>query len=101
MKNKLSLRDLTSAQDRREFLEKQLKIKLNNTAIFSFTEEQVAGRNIENLVGATQIPLGVAGPLKISNVIPSERSSRENLTNNEIATVRSVDMNVPRNNMGL
>ncbi len=65
MKSKLSLRDLTSAQERRQFLEKELKIHLENIANFNFTEEQVAGRNIENFIGATQIPLGVAGPLLI------------------------------------
>lgn len=61
--SKLSLRDFSSAQERREFLEKQLNIKLENISNFSFTEEQVAGRNIENLIGAVQIPLGIAGPL--------------------------------------
>ena len=59
------MRDFSSASDRRVFLEKQLNIKLKNISNFSFTEEQVNGRNIENLIGATQIPLGVAGPLTI------------------------------------
>ena len=63
-----SLRDFKDAISRRKFLEKQLKVKLENISHFSFTEEQVNGRNIENLIGATQIPLGIAGPLKISNV---------------------------------
>lgn len=62
---KISLRDFSSASDRRQFLEKKLSIKLENIANFSFTEDQVNGRNIENLIGATQIPLGIAGPLKL------------------------------------
>ncbi len=67
MNNKLSLRNYKSAEKRREFLEKELNVKLNNISNFSFTEESVTGRNIENLIGATQIPLGVAGPLKLKN----------------------------------
>lgn len=63
MKDKNTLRNFPTAKKRREFLEKQLKIKLENIANFTFTEESVTGRNIENLIGATQIPLGIAGPI--------------------------------------
>ncbi len=63
----ISKRDLHSALDRREFLEKQLNLKLDNISNFSFTEDKTKGRNIENLIGATQIPLGVAGPLKVNS----------------------------------
>ena len=70
MFNTNSLRDFTSAQKRRGALEKQLKIKLTNIAGFNFTEEQVNGRNIENLIGATQIPLGVAGPVRVKARLP-------------------------------
>ena len=69
MKNaQISLRGFTTAQKKREFLEKQLNIKLDNISNFTFEEEQVAGRNIENLIGATQMPLGVAGPLSIKKI---------------------------------
>ncbi len=62
---KKGLKDFPDASSRRQFLEKQLKISFNNIGNFIFTEDQVTGRNIENLIGATQIPLGVAGPLKL------------------------------------
>lgn len=65
MKSKPSLRDFIKAQKRREFLEIELDIKLDDISNFNFSESDVAGRNIENLIGATQIPLGVAGPLLI------------------------------------
>ena len=65
MKSKISLRDFSSAQKRREFLEKLLKVKLENIQNFTFTEKSVKDRNIENLIGATQIPLGIAGPLRV------------------------------------
>ena len=64
---KTSLRDFPVSQKRREFLEKKINIKLDHIGQFSFTEEQAVGRNIENLIGATQIPLGIAGPLAIKN----------------------------------
>lgn len=66
MKSNSSLRDFPSSKKRREFLQKKLNIKLDYTEKFSFTEDQVSGRNIENLIGATQIPMGVAGPLLIN-----------------------------------
>jgi|SRR3989344_3770986 len=68
MKNNTSFRDFHSAQKRREFLEKELNIKLDNTGSFSFPEETTIGRNIENLIGAAQIPLGVAGPVRVKSL---------------------------------
>lgn len=65
MKKNSSLRDFPSAAKRRQFLEKELGVKLDHISNFSFTEDQAVGRNIENLIGATHIPLGIAGPLKI------------------------------------
>ncbi len=65
MKDQTSLRGFTSAQKRRQFLEKKLNIKLDNIGDFSFPEEAAVGRNIENLIGAAQIPLGIAGPLLV------------------------------------
>ncbi|MBI2086202.1 hydroxymethylglutaryl-CoA reductase [Candidatus Daviesbacteria bacterium] len=67
MNQKFNLRDFTSAQKRRKFIQQELKINLENIGNSVIPEDQVAGRNIENLIGATQIPLGVAGPLRIMN----------------------------------
>ena len=90
MKSKLSLRDFPSAKDRRKFLEKELKINLENISNFSFTEEQVEGRNIENLIGSTQIPLGVAGPLRIKNLESSIKEYYIPLATTEGALVASI-----------
>lgn len=60
-----NLRDYKNSAERRTFLESELKTDLSNISKFSFTEESVSGKNIENLIGSTQIPLGIAGPLLI------------------------------------
>ena len=39
---------------------------LNMVGSFSIDETQAVGRNIENMVGAIQIPLGIAGPITIN-----------------------------------
>ena len=67
MKSKVSLRDFSSAKSRRQFLEKELGITLSSIASFTFTEDAAVGRNIENLIGATQIPLGIAGPIRVKS----------------------------------
>lgn len=67
MKTQKSLRNFHSAKERKEFIQSDLKIKLPSLSLFSFTEDQVLGKNIENLVGAIQIPLGIAGPLTINH----------------------------------
>ncbi|MBI3385418.1 hydroxymethylglutaryl-CoA reductase [Candidatus Gottesmanbacteria bacterium] len=61
----MNLRNFKNAQARRIFLEKDLKINLSNIGNFSFSEDEVANHNIENPIGAGQIPLGVAGPIRI------------------------------------
>lgn len=60
-----NLRDFSDSQQRRNFLESSLQIELKNIAKFSFDEAKAVGANIENLIGAVQIPLGVAGPINI------------------------------------
>ncbi len=59
------MRDFTTSGKRREALEKTLKIKLSHIGKFSFDEKIAGSRNCENMIGAAQIPLGVAGPLKL------------------------------------
>jgi len=39
--------------------------KLENIAHFSLDPNQVIGRNCENMIGVTQVPLGIAGPVNI------------------------------------
>jgi hydroxymethylglutaryl-CoA reductase (NADPH) len=82
-----TLRDFSSAKKRREYLQSELKIKLYSSGDFSFSEDEVLGKNIENLIGSSQIPLGVAGPLKIED---SEKKYFIPLATTEGALVASV-----------
>ncbi len=51
---------------RRLFIERETGIKLSNVAEFSFDCEAACKRNIENMVGGVQLPLGIAGPLLVN-----------------------------------
>lgn len=85
-----SLRDFKNAAARRHFIESKQNINLSNIANFSFTEEQVSGRNIENLVGAVQLPLGIAGPITIRHTSRTTRQHYIPLATTEGALVASV-----------
>ncbi len=50
---------------RRKFLEKKLGVELPAIASTILDFPELVGRNIENPIGAVQIPLGVAGPLPV------------------------------------
>lgn len=54
-----------SVTDRRKKLEKELGISLSHITHFSFDENIASSRHCENMIGVTQVPLGIAGPLKI------------------------------------
>ena len=51
---------------RREFLEQKYDINLQNISNYSLDMERASARNIENSIGVLQLPMGIAGPLKIN-----------------------------------
>ena len=51
---------------RREFIEHETKTTLENIGIFSIDVDRAATRNCENMIGAVQVPVGVAGPILIN-----------------------------------
>lgn len=54
-----------AAEARRQFLERVTGVKLENIGKTTIDLNTVVGKNIENVIGAVQIPVGVAGPLLI------------------------------------
>ncbi|MFB6470993.1 MAG: hydroxymethylglutaryl-CoA reductase (NADPH) [Vulcanisaeta sp. AZ3] len=50
---------------RRAYIERSTGVKLENVGNTVIDFNTVVGRNIENTVGAAQIPIGIAGPLRV------------------------------------
>jgi len=53
------------ADKRREFLEQQTGVKLQHVDKFSFDPAVTRG-NVESFVGVAQVPIGLAGPLRVN-----------------------------------
>ena len=62
----MSLRDFKTIKDRQNFLEKKLGHKLDAVKIYPQGLVAAQFKNCENMIGAVSVPLGVAGPIKIS-----------------------------------
>jgi len=63
----MNLCNFVDPNSRRKALEKELGLNLSHIGSYSLDEQQAATKNCENMIGAVQVPLGIAGPLKISN----------------------------------
>ena len=51
---------------RREFLEQKYDVELSNISNYTLDMERASARNIENSIGVLQLPMGIAGPLKVN-----------------------------------
>jgi hydroxymethylglutaryl-CoA reductase (NADPH) len=60
------LSPLDAIRVRREFIEEETGARLDNIGIFSIDIERVVKRNCENMIGTVQVPVGVAGPIRIN-----------------------------------
>jgi hydroxymethylglutaryl-CoA reductase (NADPH) len=54
-----------SVNIRRNFIESVSKTNLKHLSNYSLSMEEAVKRNIENPIGAIQIPIGIAGPLEV------------------------------------
>ena len=50
---------------RRSFIEEETGVSLGVLGEYAITTERVVKRNCENMIGAVQVPVGVAGPLLV------------------------------------
>jgi hydroxymethylglutaryl-CoA reductase (NADPH) len=62
----MNIRDHKTVSERRKALEKELHVDLKNIGAFTLDDAVAATRNCENMIGAAQIPMGIAGPLRIA-----------------------------------
>ncbi len=61
-----NLTDASSAKEiRNQFLSKQTGMQLANLGSINFDADVVRNRNIENLIGSVEVPVGVAGPVRV------------------------------------
>jgi len=51
---------------RREYIQEQTGTVLENIGIFSIDAGRVTKRNCENMIGTVQVPVGVAGPVRVN-----------------------------------
>ena len=54
-----------AVQVRREFIEQETGVQLPAVGSFTIAADRAATKNCENMIGAVQVPLGVAGPLPV------------------------------------
>ncbi|MEK7141720.1 MAG: hydroxymethylglutaryl-CoA reductase [Patescibacteria group bacterium] len=86
----MNLRDYKTVADRRTALEKETGVRLPNIGSFTLDESIASTRNCENMVGAAQIPMGIAGPLKVKSLKSKVKSYFIPLATTEGALVASV-----------
>jgi hydroxymethylglutaryl-CoA reductase (NADPH) len=59
----MNIRTYKTVAERRTALAGELKVSLKNIGSFTLDESVAATRNCENMIGAAQIPIGIAGPV--------------------------------------
>lgn len=87
----MDLRGYSDINLRRKALEKELRIKLPHVGNYSLDVQLASTKNCENMIGAAQVPLGVAGPLKLKSEEFSARDYHIPLATTEGALIASIN----------
>ena len=61
----MNIRDAKNVSERRKIIERECSVSLSHIGSGSLDEAKAGAHNCENMIGATQVPLGIAGPLSI------------------------------------
>jgi hydroxymethylglutaryl-CoA reductase (NADPH) len=85
------MRVIKTVQEKRTELETLLSLKLPSIASFTLDEKQASTKHCENMIGAVQVPIGVAGPVKIKNQEAGSKDYYVPLATTEGALVASVN----------
>jgi hydroxymethylglutaryl-CoA reductase (NADPH) len=86
----MNLRDYPNIKTRREALENEVSASFPHIGSYTSALEIASTKNCENMIGATQIPLGVAGPLKVQSSESGAKSYFLPLATTEGALVASI-----------
>jgi len=87
----MDLHGFSTVSERRKAIEDHLKISLSHVGKCSLDEKKASSKNCENMIGATQIPLGIAGPLKVKSLKLKVKSYYIPLATTEGALLASVN----------
>lgn len=87
----MDFRGYSDVNLRREALEKELEVKLDTIGSYSLDANLASTKNCENMVGVAQVPLGIAGPLKLKSEEFPTRTYYIPLATTEGALVASVN----------
>ncbi|OGG14878.1 hypothetical protein A2773_01255 [Candidatus Gottesmanbacteria bacterium RIFCSPHIGHO2_01_FULL_39_10] len=87
----MTLKDFYTIKERRQFIEKETGTNLTTIGNYSLDDIQASSKNCENMIGAAQIPLGIAGPLRTINYKLRTKNYYIPLATTEGALVASVN----------
>lgn len=96
----MSLRKL-SISDRQKFIQKNTNSDISNIKCTSIDLEKVEGHNCEQVIGACQVPLAVAGPININSQKFGQLEKYVPLATTEGALIASIQRGIKATQSGI